>query len=133
MLFRYSICHGCWQFFFPPFLFLYMSSKMCLLIPPAFLELSLLPLHTFCILVFRLKSSCSHQIKITMARHPFKNPLKALVTFQATCFFFLCVSFLIHLIEKKNQQNISYCKSIKSHCFWVSPCFLSGAEVMSAC
>lgn len=32
------------------------------------------------------KSPCSHQIKILMARHPFKNPLKALVTFQATCF-----------------------------------------------
>lgn len=45
---------------------------------------SLLPLQTFC--VFAFKSSCGHQIQILMAWHPFKNPLKALVTFRATCF-----------------------------------------------
>ena len=49
---------------------------------------SLLPLQTFC--VFAFKSSCGHQIQILMARHPFKNPLKALVTFRTTCF---CVFF----------------------------------------
>lgn len=65
-----------------------------------FLEQSLLPLHTFCILLFSFKSSSSHQIKFLMARHPFKNPLKALVTFQATCF---CV-FFIHLIQKKKKK-----------------------------
>lgn len=74
-------------------------------------------LHPSCI--FRTESFClykhsvfklsrCHQIKTLTARHPFKNPLKALVTFQATCF---CV-FFIHLIQK-NQQNINRCKSIK--------------------
>lgn len=92
MLFRYSICHGCRKaffFFFSYLPYLYISTQMFLLIPAAFLEQSLLPLQTFCVLSF--KSSCSHQIKILIARHPFKNPLKALVTFQATCF---CVFFL---------------------------------------
>ena len=101
-------------------------------------------LHPRCI--FRTESFClykhsvfklsrSHQIKTLMARHPFKNPLKALVTFQATCF----CGFFIHLIQK-NQQNINRCKSIKSvfkspprrletSILWFSPFFLSGAAV----
>lgn len=103
MLFRYSICHGCRKafFFFSYLLYLYMSAQMFLLIPAAFLEQSLLPLQTFC--VISLKSSCSHQIQILMAWHPFKNPLKALVTFQATCF--LCFLF-IHLIQKKINKTL---------------------------
>lgn len=94
-LFRYSICHECWKAFF--FFCICTCPQTFLLIPAAFFEQSLLPLKTFGVF---FKSSRSHQIKTLMAGHPFKNPLKALVTFQAICF---CV-FLIHLVEKKNQQ-----------------------------
>lgn len=78
------------------FLYYYMSSQMFLLIPAAFFKRIFQSLAFTNILFF--KSSCSHQIQFLMARHPFKNPLKALVTFQATCF---CVFVIIHLIQKK--------------------------------
>lgn len=59
--------------------------------------------------------SQSRQIKILMARHPFKNPLKALVTFQAT----------FDTLNTKNINKTStdiICKSIKK-CFQGNPCF----------
>lgn len=90
-------------------MYLYTSTQRFLLIPAAlFLEESLDFTNILCICIQLFKSSCSHQIKTLIARHPFKNPLKALVTFH----FVFCV-FFIHLIQK-NQQNINSCKSIKS-------------------
>lgn len=70
--------------FFFPFVFVHVRKDVSpdpswLFFPFFVLEQSLLPSHT---------SSRSHQIKFLMARHPFKNPLKALVTFQATYFVF---------------------------------------------
>lgn len=92
------------------FLYLYMSTQIFLLIPAAFLKLKSLGLYKHSVYSYSVfKSSCSHQIKMLIARHPFKNPLKALVTFQATCF---CV-FLNTLSTKKINKTSTFVNYLK--------------------
>lgn len=100
MLFRYSICCGHLTAFF--FFVIFVRPQNASLHSSCIYTTESLAfthiLHTY-IHVFHFESTCNYQ----MAQRPFKNPLKALVTFRVYCF---CVSFthLIHT-QKKNQTE----------------------------
>lgn len=98
---QYGMDAGKLFFFFLSFVFVHVHTNVSPHPSCIFRTESLTFTNILCFL-FGLKSSCTHQIKILMARHPFKNPLKALVTFQAICFCGFC---FIHLIQKNSTKH----------------------------
>lgn len=94
MSFRYSICHGCHKDFF---VFVHVHTNVSPASSCIFSRVSCFYKHSVHSLWKRLAVI---ELKTLMARHPFKNPLKALVTFQAICF---CV--FLHLVEKKINKT----------------------------